>query len=201
MKDYLISLFIDDEMNMDNKIEFVKTIHADRAFKTETIQFLEQEKVLRHDMVTRMPEAILHREPKNKPRILSFFVPSLAGFAAAIVLVAAVLVFRSGPVPAPVPDKGTGAAADLARPHRFVIYRPEAARLKIMGTFTDWQPLVMDKLGTSGYWSLTLNLPLGEHRYAYLVENGRQVPDPTVLISETDDFGGENSIIRVGGPV
>ena len=28
MKDYLISSYIDDELNLDEKIEFVETVHA-----------------------------------------------------------------------------------------------------------------------------------------------------------------------------
>ena len=37
MQDYLISMFIDDELNLDNKIEFVETVHEDRKFKDETV--------------------------------------------------------------------------------------------------------------------------------------------------------------------
>ena len=55
----------------------------------------------------------------------------------------------------------------------------------------------MERLSSSGYWAVTLNLFEGEHRYSYLVEDGQQIADPTVLSRERDDFGGENSIIEV----
>jgi hypothetical protein len=39
MLDYLISMFIDDELNLDNKIEFVETVHDDCKLKDETVDF------------------------------------------------------------------------------------------------------------------------------------------------------------------
>ena len=55
----------------------------------------------------------------------------------------------------------------------------------------------MERVSASGYWTLTLPVPKGEHRYSYLVEDGRQIADPTVVAKEQDDFGGENSVIEV----
>ncbi len=191
MKDYLISMFIDDEMDLDDKIEFVETVHGDTRFKDETVEFLDQEKLLQDEMVTKMPPIRIPVEVKKERPFLSFLLPSATGFATAMVLVAALFLLR----PSPLPEINKETA------HRFVIYRPAAARTEIIGTFTNWQPTPMHKLGSSGYWSLTLNLPEGEHRYSYLVEDGRQVPDPTVLTREKDDFGGENSIIRVNGTI
>jgi 1,4-alpha-glucan branching enzyme len=57
----------------------------------------------------------------------------------------------------------------------------------------------MHKIGSSGYWTLTLTLPEGEHRYSYQVQNGEQMADPTVTTRERDDYGGENTVIVVGG--
>jgi 1,4-alpha-glucan branching enzyme len=82
---------------------------------------------------------------------------------------------------------------------RFVLYLPQASQARIVGTFTDWNPVPMQKIGASGYWSLTLKVPQGEHRYSYLVEGDNRMVDPTVAAREHDDFGGENSVIVVGG--
>ncbi|RLB70713.1 MAG: hypothetical protein DRH07_08045 [Deltaproteobacteria bacterium] len=68
---------------------------------------------------------------------------------------------------------------------------------EIIGNFTGWTPVAMEKIGDSGYWSISIDLPEGEHHYSYLLENGQQIADPTVLTRERDDFGGENSIIRI----
>lgn len=185
MKEYLISQFIDDEMDIDDKIDFIETVHESYGFKTETLEFLEQEKLLQAPMVTCLPpdKRIIPAPPKRP--FFSLFLPPLGGFATAILLVAAIFWFR------PLPQHQVS--------HRFVIYRPAAAQAEIIGSFTNWQPAAMEKMGDTGYWTLTLSLPEGEHRYSYLVENGRQVADPTILIREKDDFGGENSIIRIGG--
>jgi 1,4-alpha-glucan branching enzyme len=81
--------------------------------------------------------------------------------------------------------------------YRFVIYRPDIRKAEIIGTFTDWRPIRMDRLSSSGYWAITLNLPEGEHRYSYLIGDGKQIADPTVMSREKDDFGGVNSIIEI----
>ncbi len=52
----------------------------------------------------------------------------------------------------------------------------------------------MNKIGTSGYWEITLNLIEGEHRFTYILEGREPFADPTILTRESDDFGGENSI-------
>jgi hypothetical protein len=44
---------------------------------------------------------------------------------------------------------------------------------------------------------LTVPLPIGEQRYSYLIDDGRQIVDPTVAAREQDDFGGENSVIEI----
>jgi len=186
MKDYLISMFVDNELNLDEKIEFVETVHSNTPFKDETVELLGQEKLLQGDMVTSMPEVKLPVSRSKKSRIFQLWFAPFAGFATAMALVAAILLLRSAPVISP---------EDLQ--HRFVIYRPDVSKAEIVGDFTRWSPVPMEKIGDSGYWSVTLKLPSGEHRYSYLVDNDRQIPDPTVLTHEQDDFGGENSIIKV----
>ena len=55
MQDYLISMFIDDELDLDHKIEFVEIVHEDRKFKDETVGFLRQEKVIGSKVVDELP--------------------------------------------------------------------------------------------------------------------------------------------------
>jgi hypothetical protein len=185
MKDYLISMFIDNELNLDEKIDFVETVHENRLFKDEAVDLLAQEKLLHGDMIETIPEVCLPVETKTTPGFFKMLFPPLAGFATAVTVMAAIFLLRPEPVIS---------GEEL---HRFVIYQPGSSQAEIVGSFTDWAPLAMDKVGSSGYWALTLKIPAGEHRYSYLVENGRQIPDPTVLAREQDDFGGENSIIKV----
>lgn len=185
MKDYLISQFIDNELDLDEKVEFVETVYDDKGFKDETVELLVQEKMLQADMVTTLPAVRINVKGRATRNFFKPWLPPFAGFATAMALVAMVFLFRPEQV------------VSHENLHRFVIYRPGAGQTEIMGTFTGWAPVPMQKIGTSGYWSLTLSVPEGEHRYSYLVENGQQIADPTVLIRERDDFGGENSIIKV----
>lgn len=188
MKDYLISMFIDNELNMDEKILFVEAVHGDRPFKDETVSLIGQEKMLRADMVTRVPAVQIGAA---KTFALHWFRP-LAAFSAALALAAA--LFFLYPRPA---NRDTTIAAQRVMPYRFVVYLPHARRAQIVGSFTDWRPLPMRKLAQSGYWVLTLNLSAGEYRYSYLVDRSKHIADPTIATREKDDFGGENSIIEV----
>ncbi|MDD4998734.1 MAG: hypothetical protein PHI99_11340, partial [Syntrophales bacterium] len=72
------------------------------------------------------------------------------------------------------------------------------SRVEITGSFTGWNTVSMRKVGDSGYWEHTLNLPQGEHRFAYLLNGDERLPDPTVPMREKDDFGSENSVISIG---
>ena len=189
MKDYLISLFIDDELDLDEKIDFVQAAHQDRVFKEEAIGLLNQEKSLRADMVARMPPVPVVVRPRLKTVLTARWWGPLAGFAAAMLLVVAVWGLR--------PASEAGAE----KPYRFVLFSPAARQIQLVGSFTQWAPIPMERTGTSGYWALTVELPAGEHRYSFLVEDGRQMADPTVPLRERDDFGGENSIIRIGEAV
>ena len=181
MKDYLISMFIDDELSLDDKLSFVETVHRDHVFEAETIDLLNQEKLIQSEVVDRTP-SIQVRE-QRKP-IFSIWRP--AGIFAAGLAAALILLFFTWP-----------AQQQLSEHYRFVLYQPEAKQVEITGSFIDWRTLPMRKAGTSGYWEVTLDLPAGEHRFSYILEGGRQLADPTILAREKDDFGGENSILEV----
>ncbi len=195
MKDDLISLFIDDEMGLDDKIEFVETVHESESFTGETIDLLHQEKILTSKWVTRMPTVqirakrhILSRWLQLRP--IMAFSTVLAAFAVALFLYYSPGI-KSGM------DPHLEAKIKKKISYRFVIYRPDIRKAEIIGTFTDWQPIRMDRLSSSGYWAITLNLSEGEHRYSYLIGDGQQIADPTVMSREKDDFGGVNSIIEI----
>jgi len=185
MKDYFISMFIDDELDLDEKIDFVEGVHQDKEFKDQTIELLEQEKQLKNDFSVSAPELKVPIESRTKTNIFKLWIPSLAGFATACILLVGGFLFWPAPI-----EQNTAL-------HRFVIYQPDAKQPEIVGSFTGWEPLPMEKIGNSGYWSISVKLQEGEYHYSYLLEDGRQIADPTVLTREKDDFGGENSIIRV----
>ena len=189
MKEYLISLYIDNELDIDEKITFVESVHADHPFAIETRSMLRQEKRLRADLVEPLTVPAMLAIPevrKPRPDLFSFWLRPLAGFAAAMLMVGLFTLLHQKP---PIPPQ--------REQHRFVVYLPESSQARIVGTFTGWKPVPMERVGASGYWTLTLPVATGEQRYSYLIDDGKQIPDPTVAAREQDDFGGENSVIEI----
>jgi hypothetical protein len=184
MSDPIISLFIDDELDLNGKIELVENIYSTPSFKDETIGLLNQEKLIRSDVVDYAPAISIKMKQKTPFRLFRpvTLVPS------AVVLALIILMFLFIP-----------AKPDSAVPYRFVIYRPDVSRAEITGTFTGWSRIPMKRIGSSGYWEITLDLPREEHRFTYILEGDQRFADPTILTHEGDDFGGENSVLRVNG--
>ncbi|MGB3212951.1 MAG: glycogen-binding domain-containing protein [Desulforhopalus sp.] len=193
MKDYLISLFIDNELNLDEKIDFMEMAHDDQVFKDEAIELLKQEKLLHTEMVHRVPlvKAAGKREPWINV-VLDWLRPASL-FATGLALGAMLLLVR------PSADSGPlqSSVANIETPYRFLIYRPDVDQAEIVGSFTGWQPISMKRIGATGYWSLTVHLGEGEYQYSYLIEGGQHIADPTVPERVKDDFGGENTIITI----
>ena len=181
MKDYMISMFIDDEMDFDEKIELVESVHADAAVKNEIVHLLQQEKLIRSPAVRRIPVVKAAVRPKPSFNLWRPAAAFVSGLAVALMIMFFV-----------VPEQKISSVS-----HRFVIYQPDVNRVEITGSFTGWKTLPMKKIGATGYWEITLDLKEGEHRYSYILESGAQIPDPSVLTREKDDFGGDNSILDV----
>ena len=181
-----ISSFIDDQLNLDEKINFVKEVIQNKAYASDVIALLNQEKLIRLDSVQEVPDVFPETTWAEKKRP----IPSLQGLIRWLVPVFAMIIAVIWVTFPQVESQSTS--------NRFVVYRPDADQIDIVGTFTQWKPTAMIKIGSSGYWELKMDLPHGEHRFAYLLDGERQFADPTVATHEKDDFGGINSIIRIG---
>ena len=184
----LASQYIDDELSLDEKVQFVDQIHADPPFYRTTRELLFQEKTLRalpdtSKLANQVPRGAVIR---NRFRQILKPVTMVVAGAAAMGL----LLISPMNRPAPVQQA-----------NRFIIYLPSAHRVELAGSFTNWQRTPLKPVGKSGYWELRLRLPSGEHRFAYILDGVRQMADPTLPIRERDDFGGENSILKVEASV
>jgi hypothetical protein len=182
MIEYLISSYIDDELDLDEKIEFVETVHEKVQFKNEAVELLYQEKLLRGEVVDRVPAVVFREKPRFN---FSFWQPT-STFAAGLVAAVLIMFFMM-----PRPE------VSLVTTHRFVLYQPDVKQVEITGSFLGWSPVPMKQSGSSGYWEAVLEIPAGEHRLCYIIEGNKRIPDPTIPIREKDDFGGENSIFAV----
>jgi len=182
MKDYLISSYIDDELNLDEKIEFVEIVHEQVTFKDEAMDLLQQEKLVLGKVVDRVPEVVFREKRRFSIPLWRPAGMFAAGLAAALLVMFFVTPRQELPV---------------LTMHRFVLYQPDVKQVEITGSFLDWAAVPMKRSGASGYWEAVLEVPAGEHRLCYIIEGRKRIPDPTILIREKDDFGGENSILAV----
>jgi len=184
MNDPIISLFIDDELDLDDKIEFVENVSASPLFKDETVALLNQEKLIRSRVVDNTPAIPI----KLKQKTPFWLFRPVALIPSSVVLGAIILMLFFIP-----------ARPDPTVPYRFVIFRPDVNQVEITGSFTGWSRVPMKRMGSSGYWEITLDLPRTEHQFTYILEGNQRFADPTILTREGDDFGGENSVLRVNG--
>src|SRR5205085_715989 len=123
--------------------------------------------------------------------------PAVWAGALAIAAGVALLLARApGSAPAPAPVARSGARDSVFV--RFVLYAPGARHVAVAGTFNQWDrnaaPLV--RAGTTGVWTTTLALPVGQHQYAFLVDGERWVSDPAAP-AINDGFGRRNSMVAV----
>ena len=200
MNEVLISGYIDDELSLPEKREFVESVHGSTAFTRETLALLDLEEELAGDLVTRVPQvhtSEIRARVRRRSWDWRFFwrlplVPAALG--AALTLALMLSLPGTGPEGDTMPTVAQGNELVL---HRFVVYEPDSPSLELVGSFTGWHPRAMQRVGQSGYWVLSLPLEQGEHRYSFRAA-GRQMADPSVTAREYDDFGGENSVLTVG---
>ena len=122
-------------------------------------------------------------------------------WAGALTIAAGVALLLLGRAPAPA---SAPVASSLAGGRhdsvfvRFVLYAPGAHHVAVAGTFNQWDlnaaPLA--RAGSSGVWTTTLALPVGQHQYAFVVDGERWVADPAAPAID-DGFGRRNSMVAV----
>ena len=102
-----------------------------------------------------------------------------------------------------VPDPGSAGAGFLAlapgEAGRFTLtIRKESARsVEVMGDFTDWQPVALDRrLGD--VWVLPVAVPSGVHQINWRVDGGPWQPPPGLPRAD-DGFGGEVGVLVAPG--
>jgi hypothetical protein len=89
---------------------------------------------------------------------------------------------------------------DTLRLVRLMFDAPEARRVAVAGDFNGWSehatPLVRD--ASTRQWSVTLALHAGDHRYAFVVDDTRWVPDPRANRAARAADGRTYSMLTVG---
>lgn len=132
-------------------------------------------------------------------------VSPLSGLAAAAALAAVALslamLTRRGTTPT-APPVATATAESAANPEvtQFVLVAPGAKSVTLVGDFNDWSTSTtrLVRQAGDGVWWITIPLPPGRYRYAFIVDGNDWRNDPNAPAAE-DDFGRANSVITVGG--
>lgn len=188
---HLMSMYIDNELSLNEKILFLNLATERQGYADEAIALLEQEKILAATLNVKTEEqfSLKQRKPLH-----------MVGVAMAACLLLMLAFFAGGtwfPFGSTdhLPQVATS-QPDIVQ-HRFVLYRKGTAQVEVLGSFTNWQKVPMQPAGMSGYWEVSLQIPSGEHRYSFVVDGVTLVPDPTSLVQEPDDFGTINSILIV----
>jgi len=81
----------------------------------------------------------------------------------------------------------------------FVQFRLDASRaseVRLAGSFTGWKPAYTLQQVSPGVWSIVVPLEPGVHDYAFVVDGGEWIADPTAPVVD-DGFGGVNSRLSV----
>jgi hypothetical protein len=99
-----------------------------------------------------------------------------------------------------VARSGTGDGAQT-QTHRLVTFRledPGATSVSVVGSFNGWSPQNhrMQKRDDKT-WEITLSLAPGRYAYRFLIDQKKQVLDPSTALTEPDGFGGRNSVVIV----
>jgi len=180
-----ISAFIDNELQLDEKLDFLHAVRNDSEFSGEAVALIQQEIVLRKTDGMPPPPPILAAIPAFRDRWRWLKPMGLfgGGLATALVLIGLLWGMMASPI--------------RHQSHRFVVYQPGASQAAIIGDFTDWKAVKMRPAGHAGYWEVVLPLQAGEHRYSFLMDGQPPMADPTQPDTERDDFGGQNSIILI----
>jgi hypothetical protein len=140
----------------------------------------------------------------SQPRTITVR-PSRLAFAAACVILAAVLAGYGAHAfsqfaAAGAPRATASAAAGGAERVQFVLVAPDAKSVAIAGDFNGWDAHHAGYQAVhrgGGVWSVTARVPVGHHRYSFVVDDSVWVADPAAPRVVDDDFGTTNSAIVV----
>ncbi len=78
----------------------------------------------------------------------------------------------------------------------FVLERPDAGTVHVIGDFTDWQASKAMRRSAEGTWRVGVELLAGrEYGFRYLVDGVYCVNDPAADKYVANPFGSENSVV------
>ena len=100
----------------------------------------------------------------------------------------------------PSPDPGGGSPSECrTRTFTFDPAGRSLGSVAVAGSFNGWSPSAwpMRRDEGTGRWTLTRELPDGDHQYKFVLDGSEWVRDPGNPETASDGFGGLNSVLRV----
>jgi 1,4-alpha-glucan branching enzyme len=107
------------------------------------------------------------------------------------------------PVAAPSPAAPTAveesSPSDRMVARQFVIESERARQVALVGDFNQWNPERhrLHRDGRTARWFITVQLPAGLHKYAFIVDDSVWTPDPSAVRTVDRDFGVTSSLVLV----
>lgn len=82
---------------------------------------------------------------------------------------------------------------------RFTIRSLEARQVSLVGDFNQWNPRQhrLHRDGKTATWYITVELPAGLHKYAFIVNDSVWTTDPSAVRTVDRDFGVTSSLVLV----
>ena len=116
----------------------------------------------------------------------------------AVPAVAVILLFVGLLGRAMLPD-GTPIPGAQHASIKLVYFSKTAATVSVVGSFNGWErEIQLQPREDSGYWVTQVTVPPGEYSYAFMIDGNVRVADPTANSFMEDDYGSQNSVVRVG---
>jgi hypothetical protein len=104
-------------------------------------------------------------------------------------------------VPSAVADTGYDepVQSDRIVAREFAIESAQAREVALVGDFNQWNPQRhrLHRDGRTARWYITVQLPAGLHKYAFIVNDSVWTPDPSAVRTVDRDFGVTSSLVLV----
>lgn len=80
----------------------------------------------------------------------------------------------------------------------FRVYRPKAGRVELVASFTNWEesPIALEP-ESDGWWSITLQLPPGDHEFQYRIDGCEWLGDFAAHGVRLNDFSQWLGLIHI----
>jgi hypothetical protein len=133
------------------------------------------------------------------PLVWGMLAATVAGFAVLGAMHASADFHRAAkPIASALFPKPKAAAS--SQRVQFVLVAPDAKKVAVVGDFNGWDAshaAYQAQQRGGGVWSVTAPVPLGHHRYSFVVDDSVWVADPTAPRVTDYDYGMPNSAIVV----